>query len=328
VCTALAGLAGVVGLLVVSASLRAFCVDCALFYLLVAAYGALVAREALRLRSSRLIDGALLAALAGVAGYLILLYPAARTPLAARATLGVSAAATAQSPDTALAELLTALGPQGRQQLANALAIHRAGEARPLRPARGLIGDPLAPVRLTDFADLLCPHCADLNAMLGELRTRLPTAFSLEPRYFPLDGRCNPKLEPAPGPPTRCVAAKVMICAAGRPEAPGLADALYAEQRTLTPERVYALAAEKLGGLDLHSCVDAPETASVLRDDIAWAEEHKIDGTPMVLLNGKPVPAVPPLLYALILAGGNAEHRLFVEQLPPAQLPPAGGAGH
>ena len=330
-CTALVGLASVVGLLAVSAALRALCIDCALIYVLVGAYGVLVAREALRLGPQSLGRGALVAALGAAGAYLVLLYPAARTPFAAL-ELPVSAAPTAASPDEALGRFLQAIGESGRQRLSNALAAHRVSEARPLRPPRGLIGSPQAPVRFTEFADLLCSHCADLNSALGELRASVPEgSFALEPRYFPLDGRCNRLLDPAPGEPTRCVAAKVMICVAGRPEASVLGDRLYAEQRTLTPERVHALAAEVLPGVDLRSCVDAPETADQLRDDIAWAEEHKIEGTPLMLLNGKPVPALPPLLYALILAGGDAEHRLFAEQLPPAQPPPPddhSGHGH
>jgi protein-disulfide isomerase len=328
-CAALAGLASVVGLAAVSAALRALCVDCALIYVLVGAYGVLVAREALRLGGQQLGRGALVAGLAAGAGYLVLLYPAAQTPFAAHA-LAVPVASqptqpgAPQSPENALAEFLGAIGPDGRQRLANALAVHRASEARPLRPARGLIGSAQAPVRLTEFADLLCSHCADLNVLLGELRANVPEgSFSLEPRYFPLDGRCNRLLGPAPGEPTRCVAAKLMICVAGRPEASALADRLYAAQSTLTPERVYALAAEQVPGVDLRGCVDAPETAEQLREDVSWAEEHKIEGTPLVLLNGKPVPALPPLLYALILAGGDPEHRLFVEQLPAAQPPRA-----
>ena len=322
-CTALVGLASVIGLLAVSASLRALCVDCALIYAIVGAYGVLIAREALRLGPQRLARGALVAGVGAALGYLALLYPAARTPLVEPARLGVVAAAGAKAPEDALGELLSALGAGGRQQLANALAIHRTSEARALRPPRGLIGSEQAPVRLTEFADLLCSHCADLNGALAELRASVPPgSFSFEPRYFPLDGRCNRLLDPAPGPPTRCVAAKVMICVAGRPEAPLLADQLYAEQRTLTPERVYELAAAALPGVDLQSCVAAPKTSEQLRDDVSWAEEHKIEGTPMVLLNGKPVPALPPVLYALILAGGNPEHRLFLERLPPAQPPP------
>jgi serine/threonine-protein kinase len=326
-CTALAGLASVVGLLTVSAALQALCLDCALIYLIVGAYGVLVTREALLLGPQRLWRGALLAAVGAAALYLVLLYPAARTPFAAQA-LAVSARA-ASAPEEGLAQFLRALGEPGRQQLANALGVVRSRQAKPLRPARGLIGSPQAPVRVTEFADLLCSHCADLNEVLVKLAASVPPgSFALEPRYFPLDGRCNRLLDPAPGEPTRCVAAKLMICVAGRPEAQALADRLYAEQRRLTPERIYELAATAIPDVDLHGCVDAPETAEQLRDDISWAEEHAIEGTPMVLLNGKPVPALPPLLYVLILAAGDPEHRLFVELLPPAQPPPAVPSSH
>jgi serine/threonine-protein kinase len=44
-----------------------------------------------------------------------------------------------------------------------------------------------------------------------------------------------------------------------------------------------------------------------------------IKGTPLVLVNGRMVPAFPPFLHAILLAGGDAEHPLFA-YLPPAKL--------
>jgi serine/threonine-protein kinase len=55
----------------------------------------------------------------------------------------------------------------------------------------------------------------------------------------------------------------------------------------------------------------AESTAARLRDDIAWAEALGIRGTPLVLVNGRPAPAWPPLLTALALARGDARHPAF-----------------
>ena len=58
----------------------------------------------------------------------------------------------------------------------------------------------------------------------------------------------------------------------------------------------------------LRSCVADPSTEARLQDDIAWAMEHGIRGTPLVLVNGRQAAPYPPLLYALVLAGGDADH--------------------
>jgi hypothetical protein len=177
VCTAIGGLAGVVGLLAVSASLGAFCRDCGLIYVLVGGYGIAIVGEAFRLGPRSLARGALASALGAGLAYLVLLYPAARTPFVPKGAASVAVSASAPtSADAALGELMSALGEPGRQQLANALATYRAGESKMMRPARGLIGSAQAPVRLTEFADLLCSHCAELNAVLGALRARLPSS--------------------------------------------------------------------------------------------------------------------------------------------------------
>ena len=62
------------------------------------------------------------------------------------------------------------------------------------------------------------------------------------------------------------------------------------------------------------------EWLAKLADDIAWATEHDIHGTPLVLLNGRPVAPFGPLLYALVLTSGDASHPVFAglpEPRPP-----------
>jgi serine/threonine-protein kinase len=69
----------------------------------------------------------------------------------------------------------------------------------------------------------------------------------------------------------------------------------------------------------LEDCVDSPETEAKLRDDIAWALQHEIKGTPLLLVNGREIP--PPhtlhFLYAMVLAEANPEHPAFAELPPP-----------
>jgi serine/threonine-protein kinase len=62
---------------------------------------------------------------------------------------------------------------------------------------------------------------------------------------------------------------------------------------------------------ELSACVESPETDAKLQDDVAWATEHGIEGTPMVLLDGRPAAPFGPLLFALILTQGDATHPIF-----------------
>jgi serine/threonine-protein kinase len=98
-----------------------------------------------------------------------------------------------------------------------------------------LKGDANAPLRLTEFTDVLCGHCAVLHETIDRLKTTLPLrAFSVEPRQFPLDPGCNPELTGPPVNPVRCIAARAAICLEGEPDFEDFAGSLFLNQRTLT----------------------------------------------------------------------------------------------
>ena len=66
-----------------------------------------------------------------------------------------------------------------------------------------------------------------------------------------------------------------------------------------------------------------------LQDDINAAMQFNIEGTPLVLINGREVRPVPPLLYALVLTGGAWQNAAFADLPPPRPLPTEGGGdGH
>ncbi|MHC4917785.1 MAG: DsbA family protein, partial [Planctomycetota bacterium] len=204
----------------------------------------------------------------------------------------------------------------------NALAVYAEGDRVPLRPARGLIGPGTAPVRITGFSDILCGHCADLHRTVELLREKLPRgSFAFELRQFPLDGDCNSAIEMSTGDGVRCLAARALICA--EEESMAFADALYENQRRLTTEKIYDLAEPFMPRERLEDCVASPETEAKLEDDIEWATEHEIVGTPLVLVNGREGSPAVHFLFAMVLARADPEHPAF-DVLPPPGLRPAG----
>ncbi len=319
--TALAGAVGVALLASASLAEGQLCPTCALTYLLVLAYAAICWMGRRTLRGAALRRGAALALGTAAAAFLALLYPGLNTPHA-RKDAAFDPRALAGGGD--LAALVATLPPDARQELSDALAAFAHSEARALRPARALIGAPDAPLRVTEFADVLCGHCAELHHALAQLVEAAPAgSLALEPRQFPLDGECNAALH-APGErPVRCLSARALICMEGRPGAFEFAGRLFDSQHVLTQELVLELAEPFLSREELATCVSAPETEAKLRDDIAWALEYDIRGTPMVLLNGRKAPRSGVFLYAMTLAGGDPEHPVFEDLPPPTPGAPA-----
>jgi serine/threonine-protein kinase len=196
--------------------------------------------------------------------------------------------------------------------LADSLAIYRASKPVTLPAPRALIGSPDAPVRITEFTDILCEHCASLHETLKTLRDYAPPgSFSVDARQFPLDGRCNPQFSAGKGDDVRCVAAAARICAEPSGREPELAGALFARQAGLTREAVLAVASTFQSPEALAACIASPATQATLQADLAAAAPFHSDGTPIVAVNGRRGTSYGPFLYAMILTRGDPENPAF-----------------
>jgi serine/threonine-protein kinase len=216
-----------------------------------------------------------------------------------------------------LADLVSTLDPAGKQQLADSLAIYRSSQPAMLPAPRALVGSTMAPVRITEFTDILCDHCASLYETLQTLRGHTaPGSYSVDARQFPLDGRCNPTFESGKGDDVRCVAAAARICVEPSGREPEFAGALFARQKGLTREAVFEIAAPYMPREKLAACVASPMARGQLEQDIAAASQYDPDGTPIVAVNGRRGTSFGPFLYAMILTRGNAEHPAY-DGLPP-----------
>jgi protein-disulfide isomerase len=318
--TAGAGLLAVVVLLVSSLASGAICVGCIGTYLLV---GGIAAIAVFRWRSAgwgEVRRGGALALGCTVAAFLLLLYPGLHTPrTSGEAGRRAVAAAGAASPatgdparDRKIAELIAALDPAGKQMLADSLAIYRASRPVALPPPRALVGAAEAPIRITEFTDILCDHCAGLHETLRTLREYTPPgSFSVDARHFPLDGRCNPRFNSGEGDDVRCVAAAARICVEPSRREPELAAALFARQQGLTREAVLAIASTFQPPEVLAACIASPATRAALEQDLAAAAPFDSDGTPIVAVNGRRGTSFGPFLYAMILTRGDPENPAF-----------------
>ena len=331
--TAVTGVAVVIALAVAQLVDGRFCASCGIAYALTLSYAAVCLFATARIPWSLLARGGAVAGAAAVlcfAGLALAAPQRPKPPAAADPHAGHAHAAEPHGgPPTAelaagaegLARFLQNLSPISAQTLARDLAEYRARPQVETRPPRALIGPPMAPVRITDFADFRCSHCAALHATLMQIRQIAPEgSFSIDSHYFPLDGACNPQIPRASQDAVGCVAARALICLENDPGAFQLAGEYYTRQRGLTVDQIYDLAAPLRSRSALEACVASAETDAKLRDDIAAATKLGIQGTPLVLVNGRQATPRPATLLALILAGGDPGHPAF------ASLPkPAGG---
>jgi len=306
-----AGLLGVFVLLAVIVSERTFCLPCAGAHALILAHAGIALFAWRRLGLARPGPAAVLAGGSLLWAYLLVAFTAGASGSAIPSSSQPDATA-----DASLRDFVEKMPPAGRQALADALGRMRRGPALTLPPPRALRGPAGAPVRFTEFTDVRCSHCAQLHQVWAELERALPPgSFSVDSRFYPLDGACNPAIRSPARDPVRCLAPRVQICREKAPGSQALAGALFAEQHALTPDRVYALAGGDRAALD--ACVASQETASKLEGDVSLAEQYSPDGTPLVLVNGRLGSAAPPFLYAIVLAHGSPDHPAF-SVLPPA----------
>lgn len=249
--------------------------------------------------------------------HLVLLYPASRTPKPTPGALTHGGALT----DEQVLDYFSRLTPPEAQATADARAewLKKSVPDFPAPPARQRYGPADAPMRIVEFTDVLCGHCRVLIAMLGELKKAVPAGrLSIEPRYFPLDGECNQNAGQPKGDGIRCLGAKVQICLEGRPEYWDVRDSLFENQSTLSTDKIWELATKGISRPELEACVSSPKTSEKLQADIAWAMAYGIEGTPLVLVNGKETAPAAPFLFGMAMAGGDSSSKFFAK-LPPAR---------
>lgn len=303
-------------LLAYSVAIAVFCPTCLAFYLFVGVMTFMTTRipggsNASWLRASAISSAVLISVVALVLAFSITVM---------RDSTAADDVSTADA--VALSRFLASQPPDLQQYLSNVLDEYRKTppDNHPVDANRVTWGDVKAPVHVTEWIEIRCSHCRDLHRNLEQLTQLVPPhAWNIETRFFPLDSECNSGIQRSPKNGVSCLAAKLLICLAGQPQEAPVRAALFQNQPQLTTARIWELAgANGVAREKTEACIAAPETAKTLQNDIARAAQHRIDGTPLVVINGRKTVALPHLILALILSGGNADDPAF-KALPPPQ---------
>lgn len=306
-----AGVLIALSLLGYSFAIRTFCPTCVLFYVLVAA-AAWLAYARLSIGAPRWLQAALKSGAVLIVTLSALIYPGLHTPREDLSTATISTVlkeASAKAPVSPLVEFLNSLPAGVQQATSDSLDIYRKSKPAviPADAKRTSFGPLSAPVHLIEWTDIRCPHCQHLEAALEEIRGATPPGtWSEEARHFPLDSECNPSIQRSSG-GISCLGAKVQICLRGTPEFSRVRSTLFKEQASLTLSRIWTIATsdDSARRKTLEGCVNSSATASVLKEDIELAEKYQIEGTPLVVINGRKATAVPAFIFGLIMAEGK-----------------------
>lgn len=304
-----------------SVGARAVCFTCLGTYVLTAAFcvGAFFLSPGPRWpQTATLVPGAAWALVLSAPLFLGLLAFGRDTP---RFTTSVEPPRAGQTSAQQLSSWAASLSDRDKLQAAYARDVFLKSQphdvsAFPVRVRKGPLS---APLRIVDFTDVLCGHCRLFEDLLLQLEGLDASGISVEPRHYPLDGECNPEVSRTSGDGIRCLGAKLQLCLENHPRYFALRHELFANQDRLSQEFLFELAGKAGLGRDaLMACVNSPETKKKLADDIAYAKRYGIEGTPLVLINGKEAPPAPAFLIGLLLAKGDAQAPFF-QQLPPAR---------
>jgi protein-disulfide isomerase len=155
------------------------------------------------------------------------------------------------------------------------------------------LGPDQAPIAVVEFSDFGCPYCARFA------RTTFPTLHDEYIDSGTIRWRFVPVVFGFPGGELMGEAA---VCAAklGGDEMFWRAhDLLYTRQQALRGDNVRPVLLDWIAGLGvdrgaLDACIDAPETAALLRRHTNAAREWYVRGTPTFLVNGVPMAGAAP----------------------------------
>ncbi len=316
---AVAGVLSIVVFAGASFAARAVCLTCLGTYGLVAVYAfaAFALLPAPRWPQTQLLVGGLAwLFVVGAPTFLVTLIPGGNTPKAGEVTrLG----------GTSEPELMTSLmNMPPREKVLTAAARKKwiAASAKDTSDVKVRVrhGPKNAPIRVVEFSDVLCPHCATFEQALEELRRAAPEgSLSIEPRSFPLvDDGCATPGEPGSPKEVRCVGAKAQICSESHPLYWDVRKAVFAKQQQLRSADAVLDAVTGVTGVSkeaLRACIADPDTQARLADDIVYAKRYGIQGTPLVVLNDKETWPSQGFILGMALGRGDVNAPWF-QNLP------------
>ena len=159
------------------------------------------------------------------------------------------------------------------------------------------LGDPGAQFRIEVFVDYQCPACATYYTRLKSVEAKYPEKVDIVYRQYPLQMHDK-----------AMIAAKAVESANVQGKALEMIDLMFANQSTWTGDpkvKMFLGYARKLDLERFKRDFDSPETLSRIESDISRAKFLRLNATPSVLVNDKPLTYAEALDIEKIISDGN-----------------------
>ena len=233
-------------------------------------------------RTPAALSAALVFAAAAVAA--IVMFPG--QPLSAAPSGGDQAAPSAAAPQPAIT-------PAQLQQLEQYLA------AQPREIV--MVPNDGAAVVIVKFNDYQCPPCRqtymEYKPVLAKWAKTAPGKVKFVTKDFPLERECNGQGDLHP---SACEAAVAVRLAREKGKAEVMEEWLFANQPTLTPEKVRQAAKDVGGVTDMDARYAA--TLELVKSEAAQGRTLKVSSTPTFFVNGMRLPGLRPEVFDAVIA--------------------------
>lgn len=141
-----------------------------------------------------------------------------------------------------------------------------------------------APVTLIEFSDFQCPYCNRLLPTINKVKEEYADKVRIEFRQFPLE-----RIHPAAR-----VAAEASLCADEEGKFWELHDAMFADFRNLSRDRIVEMGGEIGLGDSFVACVDEGRHSDRVTADLQAGREAGVSGTPAMFINGRFISGAVP----------------------------------
>lgn len=160
------------------------------------------------------------------------------------------------------------------------------------------LGNPNAPIVIVKYADFNCGHCMHASHILSQVLSEFDGMVKVVYMNFPLDGNCNRLVgRQSPG-ASSCVAATASLCGDKLGKFKEIYTGIYADNENgVMHSTASVLNVASKSGVDMgkfRACMGSGEVQKQLMKEIDEAEKLRIQSTPSLFINGKPLqPGTP-----------------------------------
>lgn len=146
-----------------------------------------------------------------------------------------------------------------------------------VKTPRATIGNVGAPVQIEEFSDLQCPACAQVGPQVEQFARLNQERVFLSFHHFPLPQHAN-----------AFRAGVAAECANDQGKFWEYANLAFQNQTNLTVDKLKEMAQSlSLNTVTFGKCLDANQTSSRVRDDLADGNSRGVSYTPSFYINGK-----------------------------------------